>query len=113
MKRKNVVFISVPMAGKADALIERAILVTKRKYLEATQQDIKDVVFVDNFQNYEQIQIPDGADASIIYLGEAIKKLATCDVAVFGKSWRDARGCMIEHEVCTRYGINIFEINEF
>ena len=40
-------------------------------------------------------------------LGESIKLLANADYAYFMKGWNKARGCIIEHEVCERYGIPI------
>lgn len=111
MNGKEVVFVSVPMAGKDDALIERAIQIAKRGYFQITNKNIKDAVFVNNHRGYEQIQIPDGSNASVVYLGEAIRKLGMCDAAIFGKGWRDARGCSIEHDVCEKYGIDIYEID--
>lgn len=40
-------------------------------------------------------------------LGESIKLMANADCAYFMKGWNKARGCIIEHEVCERYGIPI------
>ena len=40
-------------------------------------------------------------------LGESIKLMANADYAYFMKGWNKARGCIIEHEVCERYGIPI------
>ena len=43
----------------------------------------------------------------IYSLGESIKLMANADCAYFMKGWNTARGCIIEHEVCERYGIPI------
>lgn len=51
---------------------------------------------------------PEGADR-LWYLGEAIKKLGTCDVAYFIKGWDKYRGCRIEKAVCDEYKITSFE----
>lgn len=44
-------------------------------------------------------------------LGKSIEKLSEADVAVFAGNWRDARGCVIEHECANQYGISIFYLN--
>ena len=33
--------------------------------------------------------------------------MTNADCAYFMKGWNEARGCIIEHEVCERYGIPI------
>ena len=43
----------------------------------------------------------------IYCLGESIKLMSNADCAYFMKGWNEARGCIIEHEVCERYGIPI------
>lgn len=43
------------------------------------------------------------------YLGKSLELLSTADLAVFAKGWLGARGCIIEHECCLRYGIEIGE----
>lgn len=42
------------------------------------------------------------------YLHKALEKLADCDMALFHSDWEKANGCVIEHAVCTRYGIPIY-----
>ena len=44
---------------------------------------------------------------SLWHLGETIKMLADADAAYFPDGWKNARGCIIEHEVCKLYGIDI------
>ena len=105
MKKK--VFVSVPMSGKDEAVIERAIQITKARYLKVTKQSFKDVEFYDNFHGcqgitwgFQNYKIP-----SLVYLGFAISNLADCDEAIFGQGWKNARGCRIEEQVCKEYGI--------
>lgn len=45
-------------------------------------------------------------------LGEAIKKMADCNLVVFHPDYRQANGCYIEYEVCNRYHINSYVLNE-
>lgn len=106
-KQKEVVFISVPMHGKDAAVIRRHIQVVKAWYLKNTNQSIRDVCFIDNFDNgildekYEKAHYP-----RIKYLGRAIKRMADADVVVFGHNWRNSIGCMLENEVARNYKID-------
>ena len=42
------------------------------------------------------------------FLGKSLELLSTADLAVFANGWSGARGCIIEHECCLKYGIEIF-----
>lgn len=42
-------------------------------------------------------------------LGVSIAVMSTADLVVFAPNWSDARGCMIEHECCHLYGVEIIE----
>lgn len=100
---KHIVFISLPMSGIPDDMIREDIQKAKNAYLAITKRDIQDVAFVDNMS----CQMPVGTvqKEGVWYLGEALKLLSKCDEAFFWLGWRRARGCMIEHEVCTMYNI--------
>lgn len=107
---KKLVFVSVPMSGKDNVLIHRAIQVTRNKYVQKTKCNIREIAFIDNFDSglvddkFEEMLHP-----PVAYLGRAIKRLALCTEAIFGEGWENARGCRIEHEVCKEYGIEIIE----
>ena len=92
------VFISVPMAGRTDNEIKCDIQCGKAVYLENHPYD--DVEFVDN---YILIDAPSCKNPALFYLGEAIKKLATCDDVVFCGNWKTARGCLVERMVYDLY----------
>ena len=44
------------------------------------------------------------------YLGESLKLMGTADFVVFAPGWQDYRGCRIEHDAATQYGIPIVEV---
>ena len=106
------VFISVPMIGKTEEEIEGAILLAKRAFLKK-MHDIghhsRVWNFVDNYHTKHTDEPKDCIDNSLHYLSEAIDKLSTCQIAVFGKGWEGARGCVTEHRICELYKINIVE----
>ena len=109
---KKIVFISIPMSGREDALVERQVQITKAWYLKKTQQNVKDVAFYDNLKGCRGIHFPHLKNESLGYLSRAILNLGKCDEAVFGNGWKDARGCKIEYEVCKNYGIKIYDMTE-
>lgn len=49
-------------------------------------------------------------DASPVwFLGKSIEFLSTADVAYFALGWEKARGCIIEHKICSLYHIPIVD----
>lgn len=107
MKR---IFLSLPMSGKTDIEIEAQIEEMKAEFLLKNPfDDGEEIVFADNLRcsiwkdDEEEARTP-----SLLYLGEAIRKLAYCDGVYFGEGWTTAKGCMIEMEVCEKYGISRF-----
>ena len=94
-------FISQPMRNKTDEEIlkerNRAIILAKNLVND-------DVEIIDSFFK----DAP--ADANPLwFLGKSIELLSTADIAYFASGWRDARGCVIEHECAVKYNIDIIE----
>lgn len=90
-------FISQPMRGLSDTEIlearEKAILLAQEKLGEQVE------VIDSFFQNAPVEAKP------LWFLGKSIELLSVADVAYFCEGWQDARGCKIEHECATQYGI--------
>ena len=117
---KKQVFISVPMHGKDEAMIKRSVQIAKRAYCRRNHISAKDVIFYDNMSYMKEFEktvgrsivSDDNPNPRIMYLSAALCGLSYSDEAVFGKGWKDANGCNIEHEVCVRYGIPIMDLEE-
>lgn len=96
-------FISQPMRGKSDEEIEREredlIAIAKAVYAERGEVEVIDSFFKGG------LVVPAGAKAPLYYLSKSLELLATADVAIFAKDWREARGCRIEHECADGYGV--------
>ncbi|WP_394910517.1 DUF4406 domain-containing protein [uncultured Robinsoniella sp.] len=94
MKR---IFISQPMKEKTDEeiLSEREIAITKAKEVVGDDVELIDTIYT-NFT-------PDAK--ALEYLARNISDLAKADIAYFAKGWEDSRGCKIEYECATQYGI--------
>lgn len=98
------IFISQPMNGKTNEEInqERQQIIDN-----LTDKYGFDIEIIDSFF--------EGAphDANPVwFLGKSIQCLARADVAVFAPKWAFARGCVIEHEVAKKYGIEVIEYDE-
>lgn len=92
-------FISQPMRGKSDETIqqERDEAIISAKALTSDDIEVLDTFFT-NF---------DGN--AVAFLGKSISALSEADVAYFAPGWREARGCVIENQVCKAYDIKVIE----
>lgn len=88
-------FISQPMKNKTTKQIKNE----REEVIEFLHRnDMKEINnIIENNEN------------PVYALGESIKLLANADCAYFMKGWNKAHGCIIEHEVCKRYGIPIIK----
>ena len=108
---KKVIFVSVPMSGKDDALIERSVQLVKQEYLKRTGFDAKEVIFYDNHRGCKDMDFSSMKIPALGYLAHAIEQLGQMDEAIFGTGWQFARGCIIEMIICKLYGIPVRELN--
>lgn len=95
MKR---VFISQPMKGLSNEEIKE----NRETIKKLIKNEYGEVEFIESFF--------EGAPASakpLWFLGKSFELLSTADMAFFALGWDEARGCIMEHEVCIRYGIEI------
>ena len=97
-------FISMPMNGKSadDIAVERDEIV--REILDEHPEDeVIDSVIGD----YN----PCDGNVAVKYLSRSIEMLADADIVYFGRGWKDARGCRIEHDIAIAYGFTVIEDN--
>lgn len=90
-------FISQPMNGKSDddILKERKMAVKRAKEILNDDIEVLDTFFDDFEENAKPLH----------YLARSIEYLAEADVAYFVEGWNRARGCKIEHQCASEYGI--------
>lgn len=91
------IFISQPMRGWTDEQIQQVRQAVRKRLRREYGEDVQFQPVV----AYEKTENP------AFFLGSAISQLAHCDAAYFATGWEEARGCKIEHDVCTEYGIKI------
>ena len=94
------VFISQPMKDKS----ESEILITRDKAIDRIKQLFPDdeVIIINS---YFMVYSPTEGNIPLKYLAKSIELLADADVAYFCPGWKNARGCIIEHECAFAYGI--------
>ena len=100
--------ISQPMNGLTEEQItadrERAI-----EALEAMGYEVINTRFTDEWYSKESMKERGVVQIPICFLAKSIENMSLCHTAFFVKGWEKARGCKIEHEIATRYGMTIIE----
>lgn len=43
----------------------------------------------------------------LYFLAKSLERMAECDMVYFCKGWENARGCQMEYEAASKYGIGI------
>lgn len=100
MKR---LFISQPMKDKTN----EEILAVREKAIESAKIAVgEDVEIIDSFFK----DAPHDAKP-LWFLGKSLELLSTADVAYFAEGWENARGCKIEHDCASVYGIYVIEVS--
>ena len=100
------VFISQPMRGKTDQEI-----IGEREHAKDFLTGLlkEPIEFIDSIIDEKPDDSIDIYRIPVWYLSKSIELLAKADIAFFCRGWREARGCVIEHEVAERYVITIIE----
>lgn len=90
------IFISQPMRGRTqeDILRDRAKI---KEY--AIRKYGNDVVFLESHLDMSETSSP------LKLLGRSIETMADADLCIFSPGWLSARGCVIENNCASMYGI--------
>lgn len=104
----HVVFISIPMSGLDMKTVLINLENARAEYRRRHEHYDKQLLFVDNYACPNPP--PDSEYDGVWYLGNALQIMSRCNEVFFFGEWREARGCMIEHEVCEKYGIPYTEV---
>lgn len=102
------VMISQPMRG----LTEEEIKQKKDevvKYLESNGYEIVNSLFEDDWAKNEILKSNGIKQIPVYFLCKSLEVMAQCDTVYFCKGWNETRGCIIEHEVAERYGLEVIE----
>lgn len=94
-------FISQPMRDKTDEEIKK---VRAKVIVKVSELMGEPVEVIDNF-----FEKPPPDAKPLWFLGKSLELLADADVAYFASGWKEARGCIIEHDSAIAYGIDTIE----
>lgn len=108
--KKRIVLVVVPEKGKEDKEISRIRQLTANAYLRMSGLTIQDVTFIPAF-NYKlnKLQVPEGANADVIELAEAVQRLGEADEAIFEEHWYKDDRCKFLKDICKNYNIKTNE----
>lgn len=111
---KIKIFLSLPMSGRTDEEIRAQIKRMKEGLLKSALCEGKKVIFEHNLNCKFADGTLDAAETpNLLYLGEAIKKMAFCDYIALGAGWDKARGCLVEAMVAANYNITRIHAENF
>ena len=83
-------------------------IIDARKYwvdvLESQGHEVVDNLFKD---------VPNVKNVPLGYLAASLKLISESDAVLFIGQWKEARGCVIEHECCVQYDVKIFYETHF
>lgn len=98
--------ISQPMAGKTDSEIAEARERAKAK-LEKMGYEFVNTLFTDEWYSDEAMRERGVVQVPLCFLAKSLENMSLCHAAYFCKGWEQARGCRIEHDAATAYGLDI------
>ena len=104
MKKKAM--LSQPMAGKT----EEEIVETRNRAiatLEAMGYEVVNTLFTDEWYSRENLRKRGVVQIPLCFLAKSLENMSLCHAAYFCKGWENARGCRIEHDVASAYGLEI------
>ena len=98
--------ISQPMAGKTDGEIVETRERAKAK-LEALGYEFVNTLFTDEWYSDEAMRERGVEQIPLCFLAKSLEKMSLCHAAYFCKGWEQTRGCRIEHDAATAYGLDV------
>ena len=98
--------ISQPMAGKTDEEIAEARERAKAK-LEEMGYEFVSTLFTDEWYSAEAMEERGVVQVPLCFLAKSLENMSLCHAAYFAKGWEQARGCRIEHDAATAYGLDV------
>ena len=105
------VFISTPMNGKNRAEIEKEM----DRLLAQVEKTVKEInpystiEVIPSLLPEEFVESHSPLDCLLV----SLHCLAEAQVAIFGKGWREARGCNIEYQCAVEYGIPLVIVEDY
>ena len=106
MESKMQIYIATPVNGRKEKTLaeKRAAAYERVKEMVAyLRRRYPDVLFVSGFTVYPLEQESDMRESYV--MGCCVRLVMESDMVVMDETWRDSRGCWVEHEVAKQYDI--------
>lgn len=100
------IMISQPMANRTDV----EIIETRDRFLSFAKENNYEVVntlFTDQWFSHKHMIDRGVINIPLCFLAKSLEAMANCSHVYFAKDWSTTRGCRLEHEAATAYGLNI------
>lgn len=91
------IFLSLGFSGREKEDVMKDIEKAKSHISSLSQFSNEELEFIHNYDYTGNNRVE--------CLGEAIKKMSTCDIVYFINDWLEHKGCSVEYGVCFMYNI--------
>ena len=96
--------ICQPMAGKT----QEEIVAAREKAIAALKEqgyEVVNTLFTDEWYSNESMKERGVVQIPLCFLAKSMENMSLCHAAYFCEGWEKARGCRIEHDAATNYGL--------
>lgn len=69
--------------------------------------EVVNTLFTDEWYSDEAMKERGVVQVPLCFLAKSLENMSLCHAAYFCKGWEDARGCKIEHDAATAYGLEV------
>ena len=69
--------------------------------------EVVNTLFTDEWYSDEAMKERGVVQVPLCFLAKSLENMGFCRAAYFCKGWEDARGCKIEHDAATAYGLEV------
>lgn len=106
------VMLSQPMNGKSEVEI-KAIREKAIKTLEGKGYEVINTYFDDEWISPQSMDKNGIIQVPVFFIAKSLEAMSKCHAVYFCKGWERARGCRVEHQIATTYGLQmIYEKEE-
>ena len=94
------------MAGKT----EEEIIETRNRAIATLQErgyEVVNTLFTDEWYSKDQMEMRGVVQIPLCFLAKSLENMSLCHAVYFCEGWEKARGCKIEHDAATAYGLEV------